>query len=589
MKTDANGKKPAWLTHYDPHVPESISYTKSTLVDFLHQSVQRYPESAAFNFLGYRITFARFKQMVDRLANCLSDLGIRKGDSVAIVLPNTIHCPVSYYAIVETGAIAVMNNPLYTDREFGHQFNDSNVKLLITLDTLCNRMVKLRPETSIKHIIYTSICDYLPPLKKIPFTLLAKRKKITVKVQPAKNLLRWTDIMKTWPARAPKVDISTDDIAMYQYTGGTTGLAKGAILTHANLSCNVQQLDAWAPDLQNKRETMLGALPFFHVMGLTTSMNFAVKKGWENILVPKPGPDQLLKSISKYRPTLAPMVPTMFIGLLNHPKLKNKNLSSIKLCISGSAPLPADVFRDFERKTGSVIIEAFGMTESSPAVLVNPVGKQKRKPSSVGIPLPDTQCRIVSISEEKKDTPAGAEGELIVKGPQVMKGYLNKPDETGRTIVNGWLHTGDIAKIDEDGYFYIIDRTKDMIISGGYNVFPRDIDEILFSHPKVKEACAVGVPHPIRGEQIKAFVVLSEGERITEKELIDYCAKSLAKFKLPTSINFIEDLPKSNIGKILRKELRKIAAATSSGPSETRRINKTPAPKEDIEHSIQGS
>jgi long-chain acyl-CoA synthetase len=342
---------------------------------------------------------------------------------------------------------------------------------------------------------------------------------------------------------------------MYQYTGGTTGVSKGAILTHGNLSKQTQQVVSWFPDFEDGAEVMLGALPFFHVFGLTTAMNFAIRTAWGNVLIPKPQPEPLLEAIGKFKPTFAPLVPTMFIGLLNHPNIAKTDMTCLKGCFSGSAPLPLEVLRKFEEVTGAVIVEGYGLTESSPVTHVNPFGGN-RKIGSIGIPIPDTDCKVVDVATGDDDVPLGERGEICIKGPQVMAGYWNMPEETASTLRDGWLHTGDIATIDEDGYFYIVDRKKDMIISGGYNVYPRDIDEVLYENPKVKEACAIGVPHPKRGEAIKCFVVLKDGETATAEEIIEFCKQKLATYKLPTEIEFRIELPKTNVGKILRKDLR---------------------------------
>ena len=549
-----------WLAYYEKGVQPNLNYKEICLPEFLDNSVAEFPDNTAYIFQGYKITFRDFDDMVNRFATCLTDFGIQSGDSVAILLPNLIPCAAAYYAILKIGAVAVMNNPLYSDRELEHQFNDSGAKILVTLDLLGNRMIDLRPKTQIKQIIYTSIGDYLPFPKNILFPLVAKKKKLAADVKPADDLFKWKDVIKKYPPTPPKVKLTFEDVAMYQYTGGTTGVSKGAILTHGNLSKQAQQINGWIPDLNRGQETMLAALPFFHVMGLTASLNLAICNGWTNILVPKPQPEPLLEAMAKFKPTLAPLVPTMFIGLLSHPDIGTTDLTSIKVCISGSAPLPIEIIKDFEGKTGSIIIEAFGMTESSPATHINPFNKDSRKVGSIGIPIADTECRIVDLAFPTKSVAVGEAGELVIKGPQVMRGYLNMEEETAKTVVDGWLHTGDIATMDEDGYFYIVDRIKDMIISGGYNVYPRDIDEVLFEHPKVQEACAVGVPHETRGEQIKAFIVLKEGTTATEEEIITYCKEKLAAYKLPTSITFMEELPKTNVGKVLRKELRKMDA-----------------------------
>lgn len=561
------GDKP-WLRFYDEGVPESIEFEACLLHEFLERHCRKIPHNTAFIFQGYRISFKEFNDMANGFAAFLQKKGVEKGDRVAILLPNVIPCPVAFYGIMKLGAIAVMNNPLYADRELIHQFNDSNSTHLITLDLLANRMIDLRPKTKIKTLVYTSIGDYLPFPKNILFPLVARRKKLAAAVKEAPDVFKWKEIIKEYRGASPGAvpgGLNFDDVAMYQYTGGTTGVSKGAVLTHGNLSKQTQQISAWLPDFKESTdEVMIGALPFFHVMGLTVSMNFAVTKGWTNVLVPKPQPEALLEAMGKFKPTIAPLVPTMFIGILNHPGVETADLSSIKACVSGSAPLPLEVIRGFEEKTGSIIIEAFGMTESSPATHVNPFGAGKRKVGSIGVPLPDTLCRIADLDDPAKDMPVGEAGELVIQGPQVMKEYWNMPEETKEAIINGWLHTGDIAHMDEDGYFYIVDRKKDMIISGGYNVYPRDIDEVLFEHPKVVEACAIGVPHPTRGEQIKAFVVLAQGQTATPEEMIDYCVGKLATYKLPTQIEFIDTLPKTNVGKVLRKDLRAMELAKTN-------------------------
>ncbi|MBW1993578.1 MAG: long-chain fatty acid--CoA ligase [Deltaproteobacteria bacterium] len=545
-----------WLRHYQKGVPETIDYEQVCLPDMLDRTAKRFPDNTALVFQGYRISYDQLKHMVDRFAACLYGFGLRKADRVAVLLPNLIPCVVSYFSILKLGAVAVMNNPLYTDRELAYQFNDSGAKVLITLDLLANRMIDLRAKTSIEKIVYTSIGDYLPFAKKILFRLFARQKGMAASVKPADDVYRWTSVLSEQFPAFPKVEISFDDVAMCQYTGGTTGVYKGVILTHGNLSKQVQQIAAWFPDFRVGKEVMLGALPFFHVFGLSTSMIFSVVMGCSNILVPKPQPQALLEAIRRYKPTFAPMVPTMYIGILNHPDISKTDLTSIQGCFSGSAPLPVEIIREFEHKTGAVIVEGYGLTEAAPVTHINPFGEGKRKVGSIGLPIPDTDCRVVDLDSGTTDIPVGDAGELIIKGPQVMKGYWNMPQETAATLRNGWLYTGDIARMDEDGYFYIIDRKKDMIISGGYNIYPRDVEEVLYEHSKVKEACCVGIPYPRWGEAVKAFIVLKEGESATTEELITYCATQLAKYKLPTEIEFRDELPKNTIGKILRKELR---------------------------------
>ena len=544
-----------WLAHYERGVPENIDYEQITLPEYLENSARRYPKRTAIICEGLKISYGRLNEMANRFSACLSALGVGKGGRVAILLPNVIPCVVSYYATLKIGAIAVMCNPQHTDRELLFQFQDSAATVLITMDLLANRMIALRPKTELKQIIHTSFGDYLPLAGNLLFPLSAGRKGLTARVHPAEDVYRWKNVLSNYSANHRGSGASTHDVAMIQYTGGTTGVAKGVMLTHANLSFQTQQIDAWFPQFAGQDEIILGALPFFHSFGLTCSMNNAIFAGWTNILIPSPRPEKILTAIRKYRPTFAPLVPTMYIGLLNDPQIRKTSMTCIKGCFSGSAPLPLEVIRKFEGLTGAAISEGFGLTEAAPITHANPFNGV-RKVGSVGLPFPDTECRIVDLIDGTRDVPAGETGELLVWGPQVMKGYWNNPQETARTLKDGWLFTGDIARMDEDGYFYIVDRKKDMVISGGHNVYPREIDEVLYSHPKIKEACAIGIPHPNRGEQVKVFVVPAKDGSVSAEELIEYCQTRLAEYKLPTLIEFRKDLPKSEVGKILKKVLR---------------------------------
>jgi long-chain acyl-CoA synthetase len=545
-----------WLKSYEKGVPETIRYEEICMPDILDRTAKQFPEKTALIFQGFTLSFRQLKDMVDRFAACLTAFGVKQKDAVALLLPNVIPCVAAYFAILKIGAISVMNNPLYSDPELDHQFNDSGAKVLVTLDLLGNRMIDLRPKTKIKQIVYTSIGDYLPFPKNLLFPLVAKKKKLAADVKAAPDVFTWKDCIAKYAPNPPAVKIGFEDVAMYQYTGGTTGVSKGVMLTHANLSKQVQQLEAWFPAFNKGTEIMLGALPYFHVFGLSVSMNFSIHMGFSQVLVPRPQPEPLLENIRNFRPTFAPLVPTMYIGMLNHPDLKKTNMSCIKGAFSGSAPLPVEVIHDFEKATGAVIVEGFGMTETTPVTHVNPFHGGARKVGSIGVPISDTLCRIVDLEDGVKDMPIGERGELIVKGPQIMKGYRGMPAETANTLKDGWIYTGDIATMDEDGYFYIVDRKKDMIISGGFNVYPRDIDEIYYDHPKVQEACSIGIPDPKRGENVKLFIVLKEGETATQEEMIEFGKTKLAAFKLPTEVEFRKELPKTNVGKILRKQLK---------------------------------
>ena len=556
------GNTRPWIVHYDERVSDTLEYESTLLSQYLERSSRRFPDRTALIFEGYRLTYRQLQLQVDRFASCLMEFGVSKGDRVALVLPNVIPCVVACHAVLKAGGIVVMNNPLYTDRELEYQLDNSGARVLVTLDLLANRMIALRPKTSVRQIVVTSIGDYLPFPKNLLFPLVARKRNLAAKVQSAEGVYFWKSLQKK--VRPPFVSpsISSEDIAMLQYTGGTTGISKGVMLTHGNLSRQVQQIAAWFPDFSQDRETLLGALPFFHVFGLTTAMNLSIVMGWTNVLIAKPQPEQLLSAIKRFSPSFAPMVPTMYIGILNHPGIHNTDLSSIKGCFSGSAPLPVEVIREFEEKTGGVIVEGFGLTETSPVTHINPFLEGRRKVGSIGIPIPDTDCRIVDLANDKKVLGKNEVGELQIKGPQVMKGYWSMPDETADVLQDGWLKTGDCGRMDEDGYFYIVDRIKDMIISGGFNVYPREIDEVFYEHPKVKEACAIGIRHPTRGEAIKVFVVPNEGMEVDKRELMEFCKEKLAKYKWPAEIEFRKDLPKSNVGKILRKKLRKNESQT---------------------------
>lgn len=545
-----------WLKSYEKGVPETLKYEEICMPDVLDRTAKQFPDKTALIFQGFTLNFKELKDMTDRFATCLTAFGVKQGDAVALLLPNVIPCVAAYFAVLKIGGIAVMNNPLYSDPELEHQFNDSGSKVLVTLDLLGNRMIDLRPKTKIKQIVYTSIGDYLPFPKSLLFPLVGKKKKLAADVKPAQDVFKWKDCIAKYGATPPAVKIGFTDVAMYQYTGGTTGVSKGVMLTHSNLSKHSQIAQAWFPKFTRGTEIMLGALPYFHVFGLSVSMNFAIYMGWTQILVPRPQPEPLLEAIAKFRPTFAPLVPTMYIGMLAHPNLKKTDMSCIKGAFSGSAPLPVEVIHDFEKATGAVIVEGFGMTETTPATHINPFAGGARKVGSVGLPLTDTEARIVDLEDGVTDMPVGERGELIVRGPQIMLGYKGKPEETANTLKDGWIYTGDIATMDEDGYFYIVDRKKDMIISGGFNVYPRDIDEVYYEHPKVQEACSIGIPDAKRGECAKLFLVLREGETATQEEMIEYGRTKLAVYKLPVEVEFRKELPKTNVGKILRKTLK---------------------------------
>jgi len=554
MASDIYDSKP-WLKFYAPGVPASINYERITLHEMFYRTAAKYPDRDALIFQGYRIKYSELRDLVDTLAAFLSSKGIKKGDVVAILLPNMIQTVASYYAVLKIGGIVQMNNPLYTDRELEYQFNDSGAKFLITLDLLASRMIALRDKTKIEHIIWTSIADYLPGLKKFLVKLVGKKKGLCADVPAASKVYHWAEAA-SFKGNVPEVTVDFEDTAVYQYTGGTTGQSKGAILTHKNLCCMIQMYEAWFPTLKKGDEVLIAAAPVFHVLGMSAAMNLPMYMGWTAVMVPKPQPKELLEATRKYRPTVCSMVPTMYVGMLQHPDLKKTDMTCYKVLTSGGSSLPVEVLKKFKELTGADINEGFGMTETSPQTHLNPYGGLN-KPGSIGIPYPDTEVKIVDLETGEKVMPVGKEGEMIFRGPQVTKGYLNKPEETAKAIRNGWLYSGDIAYMDEDGYFFVVDRKKDLIISGGYNVYPREIEEVLYKHPRIQKAAAIGIPDEKRGENIKIFVVPNEGATLTVDEVMDYCKENLAKYKWPSEIEIRSSLPESNVGKILKKELRR--------------------------------
>jgi long-chain acyl-CoA synthetase len=546
-----------WLKSYAPSVPAELDFEKITLPEALARTAKQFPDTPALLWEGTSITFRKLDDMVSRFASGLASLGVKPGDTVALLLPNLVQTVVSIYGILRLGAIAALNNPLYTDRELEHQYNDSGSMSLVCLDVLLPRMINLRQRTGIKKIIACHIRDYLPFPKKQLFPFV--RKGMHLKTPVAPDVYEFTDLVKNNPPLAKAHKAAWDDTAFLLYTGGTTGVSKGVELTHGNVSSNVQQSRAWFRDFTEGHEVVLGCLPFFHSFGMTTGMNMSMYYGWGLVLVPKPEPQTILEGISKYKATHMSAVPTLYNGLINFPDLKKYDITSLKGCFSGGAPLPMETIRKFEALTGAQICEGYGLTETSPVTHINPFGAAT-KPGTIGLPISNTEAKLVDVDNyDREITNPGEPGEICLRGPQIMKCYHNRPDETAIAIrEGGWFLTGDIAVMDAEGYFTIVDRKKDMIISGGFNIYPRDVDEVLFTHPKVLEACVIGVPDEYSGERIKAFVVLKPGENATTEEIIDFCKQNLVKYKVPKYVEFVNDLPKSAVGKILRKELRKL-------------------------------
>jgi len=548
-----NNSKPFWIDSYPEGVRPNLDYPEISLYDFLEKSAGEFPQQAATVFMGGRLTYAGLKTQVDKLARALSDLGVKKGDRVGLMLPNIPQQVISFYAVLRIGAVGVGINPMYTERELSHQLKDSGSETLIFLDQLAPRVLKTAPETPVKKLIATGIKDYLPFPKNLLYPLKAKKSGQWAEIPPGSGVLDLKKLIAGSPPDPPRVEVSPVDLAMLQYTGGTTGLSKGAMLTHRNLVANVLQLNEWNQETQRGAETVLCVLPFFHSFGMTVCMNYGIQNGASLVLIPRFELQLVLESIQKHRATLFPGTPTIYVAIISYPELKKYDLSSLKACFSGAAPLPLEVQVKFQEITGGKLVEGYGLSETSPVTHANPFDAKAE--GSIGLPMPDTLCKIMDIETGETEMPPGEIGEICVKGPQVMKGYWNKPEENSRALRDGWFYTGDIGRMDQRGMTFIVDRKKDLVIAGGYNIYPREVEEVLYEHPKVQEVCVAGVPHQYRGETVKAFIVLKAGETATDQEVIAFCRERLAPYKVPRLVEFRPELPKTMVGKILKRVL----------------------------------
>ncbi len=569
-----------WVKYYDEGVPAHLEYPDKPLPWFVENSADKFPNNTAVELIlkylplglkiGYKMTYAQLNDMSNRFAAALQKIGVKKGDKISIMLPNLPQYVIAYFGALKTGAIVVNTNPTYTARELIHQMQDAEATTIITLNSFLPKVEEARRETGIEHVIVTTVPEFV----SAPWGGLVKN---TIKKSgdwvelTGKDVLLFKEMILNAPPSPEPVDVKPDDLALFQYTGGTTGVPKAAMLTHRNLVANAKQVCAWLPDTKYGGEVSLGALPFFHVYGMTVAMNMTMCAGGRLIVVPDPRQvDLILEIIHREKVTLYPGVPAMYIAINHHPRVSQYNLKSLKACISGAAPLPVEVQTEFERITGARLVEGYGLSEASPVTHSNPVYGERKK-GSIGVPFPDTEARIVSLDEKREEMPVGESGELAVRGPQVMKGYWNRPDETALVLdSDGWLYTGDIARMDEDGFFYIVDRKKDIIIASGYNIVPREVEEVLYAYPKVQEAVVAGVPDPYRGETVKAYIVLKQGETATAEEIIAFCKERLAPYKVPKLVEFRSELPKSAVGKFLRRvlveeEKRKLAERQAKG------------------------
>lgn len=560
-----------WLKSYPPAVSWEAPVPVRPLSDLLDEAVRNWPERTCVNFLGKKTSYREIGRMVDRAAQGFQAAGVGKGVKVGLFLPNTPYYVISFFGILKAGGTVVNFNPLYAERELIHQIEDSGIAMMVTLDLkiLHDKMLRMLEETTLKKLVVCRMADILPFPKNWLFPI-AKRGEVA-RIPDDGRHLWFSDLTANdgRPALAP-VD-PREDVAVLQYTGGTTGVPKGAMLTHANLYANTEQCAAWYKARETKPgepdlDKVLGVLPLFHVFAMTTVMNFALRLGAEMVLLPRFELDQVMETLAKERITLFPAVPTIYTAINHHKRLSQYDLSSIRFCMSGGAPLPVEVKEAFERTTGCVLVEGYGLSESSPVATCNPPCSYGRK-GTIGLPLPGTVIEIVSLEEPRRVLPPGEKGEVCIRGPQVMKGYWNRPDETAQTLVNGRLHTGDVGIMDEEGYTTIVDRIKDMILCSGFNVYPRNVEEAIYLHPAVAECIVAGIPDEYRGQTVKAYIRLDDGQRLTADELIDFLKDKLSPIEMPKAVEFRGELPKTMIGKLSRKAILDEEAARRAAES----------------------
>jgi long-chain acyl-CoA synthetase len=546
-----------WLERYDEGVPHSLEYPEVPLFYLLEESARKYPDAPCTIFKGAKINYKEMNDLTDRMAAGLAEIGVKKGDRVGIFIPNTPQFVIAYFGALKAGAVVVATNPMYSPREIEHQANDSGTEVMIVMSNFYQRVKEVQSKTKIRQVVVTNIKETLPPVLAFLFGL-TKEKKGGFRVELADGDIWMQDLLaRHKPEDRPDIDIGPEDVAIFQYSGGTTGTPKAAIALHRNLVANTLQIKSWMPNLVEGGEIVLMAIPLYHVYGMVAGLNFGIAAGASLVMIPdaRDIKDNLI-NIQKYKTTIFPGVPTLYNAINNWPDViaGKYDLSSIKACISGSAALMRETKERFESLTGGVVFEGYGLSEAPTATHCNPLEGENRT-GSIGLPLPDVDARIISLDDEVTVLPPGEIGELVIQGPQVFKGYFNMPTETTNTLRAGWLYTGDIASMDEDGYFYIVDRKKEVIKPGGFQVWPREVEEAIQENPKVLEVGVAGVTDPYRGETVKAWVVAKPGEELTAEEIRDWCKERLAKYKVPTEVEFRDELPKTTVGKILRREL----------------------------------
>jgi long-chain acyl-CoA synthetase len=554
-----------WARQYDPGVPLTVEPVTTSVSWLLLQAAEHSPQTPALAYFGRSITYGELNTQTVSLASAFKNIGLGPGERLGIFLPNCPQLVTAYHAALRLGAVVVMLNPLLSAKELAYQLADSGARRLVLLDHFLPRLEEIQAQVDLTHLIITSLADSLPwPLNWL-YPFKARRDGLTTGFKPGPGRYPWRELLHYTPEAISPLP-GPRDLAVLQYTGGTTGTPKAAMLTHGNLMVNVAQINAWLPQVRYGEERVMGLLPFSHSFGLTACLNWPMSQGATIIVLSRFEINGFLKAMQKYRPTMLPGVPTLFVALINDPRLPKLDLSALWACISGSAPLPREVRDRFESLSGCTMLEGYGLTEAAPVTHFNPI-HGRRPVSSMGLPMPGTLAKIVDQETGARELPCGEVGELTIQGPQVMQGYWRNPQETAMVLRDGWLYTGDLARMDEDGYFYIVERKKDLIIAGGYKIYPREVEEVLYQHPGVKEAVAFGVPDTYRGETVKAVIVPQVGAALTVADIEAHCRRLLAVYKIPKIIEFRADLPKSLVGKVLRRRLKDEGAGAGPGLS----------------------
>lgn len=545
-----------WNNSYPKYVRRNIEIPSISVYDILMETSKKKFNSTGIDFLGKKYTYGELVRIIDNVASFLNLNGVKKGVRVALMVPNSPIYAINFFAMARLGGVIVQLNPLYTTSEIVEEIRDAQAHIIITTPEFYSKLAGIHADIPSKIFIY-KIENFLPPIKGMLYPLTATRRRVPPEIK-TDNRVSTFDPKKDYgsPPEIPLLDLE-NDVFLIQYTGGTTGIPKGALLTHRNLVSNAYQLKEWVPDEIMDRGSFLAAIPFFHVYGMMTALLLPVLTGRKIIMVPDPRDLRVvIKSLDRGTDITFPGIPTMYHAILNSGKLKASKAGNLAMLLSGASPLPIELEKEFTSITHGTIIEGYGLTEASPVVSATPIDSSARRPGTVGFPLSNTEIRFVDRDDRKTLLPDGSPGELVVRGPQVMKGYYNNPSETAIAMNDGWLHTGDVGFMDEDGYIHIIDRIKDLIIAGGYNIYPREIEELVLTMEKVEEVAVIGIPDPHRGETTLAIVVPKSNESVTEQEIKAFCKEKLAVYKVPKIVKFRTSLPKSIVGKVLKKELR---------------------------------